>query len=366
MKKILLSTNIPAPYRLDLFYYLQTHFNQYKIDVMYSAKNGSNRYWDIDESKLLNTHFVKSKVIKIRTKYDTKHIFIPTSIWGDLIKINPDVIIGWEYNPTAFITLLWCKCYGKKYISLTDGTLYSERNINRIQKILRKLISKKCDAAIARSTKAKEKLLTWGMQPEKIFVSLLTVDVEKFHEIQHTPEQGRILYVGSMIERKGLDLLLSALQYVKSDFCLHIVGNGTDEEIKKIKEIALKANIAESIKICGFKQGKELIKEYQKAECFILPTREDCFGLVLLEALCAYVPIISSKYADGAYDIVYEGKNGILVDPYNTKEFGKKIDEILKRKIELEKTNKEILEKFTFSSVSKGYVDAIEYVLKNK
>lgn len=58
---------------------------------------------------------------------------------------------------------------------------------------------------------------------------------------------------------------------------------------------------------------QELLEEYQKAQIFVLPTREDCFGLVLLEALCAEVPIISSKYADGAYDVIDEGKNAICI-----------------------------------------------------
>ena len=43
MKKVLLVTNIPAPYRVDLFYYLQTHVKQYEFYVMYCAKEADNR-----------------------------------------------------------------------------------------------------------------------------------------------------------------------------------------------------------------------------------------------------------------------------------------------------------------------------------
>lgn len=205
MKKVLLVTNIPAPYRVDLFYYLQTHVKQYEFYVMYCAKEADNRCWNVDNTKLLNTTFTKTKVISIKKKYDTKHIYIPKGIGKDLSDINPDVVVGWEYNPIAVKCLIWCKCHGKKYISLTDGTLYSERNINLIQRITRKMIIGKCDASIASSTKAKEKLLKWGINPNKIFISLLTVDVNKICTIEHKPEQGRLLYVGSMIERKGLD-----------------------------------------------------------------------------------------------------------------------------------------------------------------
>ena len=70
MKKVLLVTNIPAPYRVDLFYYLQTHVKQYEFYVMYCAKEADNRCWNVDNTKLLNTTFTKTKVISIKKKYD--------------------------------------------------------------------------------------------------------------------------------------------------------------------------------------------------------------------------------------------------------------------------------------------------------
>lgn len=366
MIKVLIITNIPSPYRVDLFHYMQKHIKEYEIHVMYCAREENNRCWHFDKQKLINTTFTKARVISIRKRFDTKHIYIPKGMKWDISKINPDVIVGWEYNPSAIVALNWCRKNGKKYISLTDGTLYSERNINKIQRLTRRIITKKCDAAIASSTKAKEKLLKWGLPEEKIFVSLLTVDIEKICKCKAKPEQGRLLYVGSMIERKGLDLLITALQYVHEKFELRIVGNGTKEEIEELKKKAREANIEKKVVFCGFKEGTQLIEEYQKAQIFILPTREDCFGLVLLEALCVGVPILSSKYADGAYDIVKDGENGLILDPYNTEVFGKVIENVLTGKIVLNGEKKEIVNKFSFSEVTKAYVDSIEYVLESR
>lgn len=75
MKKVLLVTNIPAPYRVDLFYYLQTHVKQYEFYVMYCAKEADNRCWNVDNTKLLNTTFTKTKVISIK-KNTIQNIFI--------------------------------------------------------------------------------------------------------------------------------------------------------------------------------------------------------------------------------------------------------------------------------------------------
>lgn len=365
MKRVLLLTNIPAPYRVDLFYYLQKNIEEYEFYVLYCAKEADNRCWHVDSEKLINTSFINSKIVKIKTKYDTRHIYIPTGLFKELKLVKPDVVVGWEYGPVSAISLLWCKINKIKYINLTDGTLFSERNINLLQKLTRRLIIGKCDAAIASSTKAKEKLMKWGLTEDKIFLSLLTVDIRKICMEKKSYKPGCLLYVGSMIQRKGLDLLISALRYVNHDFELRIVGNGTKKEINDIRNRIFNANIKGKVVFCGFKEGDELVKEYQNAQFFVLPTREDCFGLVLLEALCSQLPIISSKFADGAYDIIEEGKNGVLIDPYDSKEFGKVIDKCLSEEISLVGENKEITDKFKFEEVAKGYIAAIRYSLMN-
>ncbi|MFR8313286.1 MAG: glycosyltransferase [Ruminococcus sp.] len=100
---------------------------------------------------------------------------------------------------------------------------------------------------------------------------------------------------------------------------MRIVGNGTDKEIEELKTRIKNANLLGKVEFCGFKQGKDLLEEYQYASVFVLPTREDCFGLVLLEAACTGTPIVTSKYADGAYDIITENVNGSIIDPYNAR-----------------------------------------------
>ena len=180
MGRIALVTNIPAPYRVDLFYYMQTQIKIHEFHVIYTSENEDNRSWKIKKEKMLNTHILQSKVIKIHGDMDGRYVHIPEKIGNILSEINPDVVIAWEYNPAALQSLFWSKVHHKKFIHLTDGTLFSERNIGKIQKVSRKIIIGNCDAAIASSLKAKEKLLAWGVPEDKIFVSLLTVDIEPY------------------------------------------------------------------------------------------------------------------------------------------------------------------------------------------
>ncbi|MFQ8877530.1 MAG: glycosyltransferase [Roseburia hominis] len=115
--------------------------------------------------------------------------------------------------------------------------------------------------------------------------------------------------------------------------------------------------------MCG---GEPLRELYHNADVFILPTREDCFGLVILEAMCASLPVISSKYADGAFDLVAEGENGYIVDPEDTHAFAEKIDQIFADENRLKEMGTRSYERahaFAFEEVAKGCIDALCYVM---
>lgn len=363
MKKVALVTNIPSPYRVDLFHYIQTNVAEFSLHVIYTSRNEDNRCWDIPEEKFINTHILESRILKLRNKLDTRYIHLPANVGKALGEIQPDVVIAAEYNPAALQALFWCMVHRKKFIHLTDGTLNSERNIGSVQKLTRKIVCGSADVCIASSTKAKEKLLAWGVPEEKIFVSLLTVDITPYLELKREPVQGRLLYVGRVTRGKGLELLMDALQYVKQDYHLHIVGDGDAALIAELKEKAAVLGLADKIVWCGYKSGRDLEAEYSHARVFVLPTTYDCFGLVLLEAMCAGVPIVASKYADGAYDIVAEGRNGYIADPFVPVEFAQAIDCALEKGNSLSASEEQI-EKFTFENVSTAYVKAVDYVLK--
>ena len=80
MSKIVLITNIPAPYRVDLFYYMQTHLKKHEIHVIYTNENEDNRSWNIAEDRMINSHILHSKVIKRKGMLDKRYVHIPNNI----------------------------------------------------------------------------------------------------------------------------------------------------------------------------------------------------------------------------------------------------------------------------------------------
>lgn len=361
MKHVVIITNIPAPYRVDFFDYLQKNYTDYRFTIVYSSKNEDNRSWEIDETKMNHCVFLESRTIKIKKRYDTRYVHIPWGVGKVLDRLKPDVVVGSEYNPTILQAVVYCKRKKIPYVSWTDGTLFSERNIGRVQLFSRKFVVSKADGFIGSSSKSKEAQIYYGADEKKCHISFLAVDVEKYIQKPQGKGTGKILCVGSLIERKGVDLLLKALANVESKFELYLAGGGDEKE--NLTRLAKELKIENQVHFLGQLSREELLKHYADSDLFVLPTREDCFALVILEAMCSKLPIVCSKYADGAYDLIEEGKNGFVEDPYHTKTFAEKIDLLLKDKAlreTMREQSEEVLDKFRFVNISKGYMAAIE------
>lgn len=362
MKKLLIITNIPSPYRVDFFYYLQKHITDYEIHVMFQAENDASfRKWDGGEERLKNVHFLKSGVIR-KTGTDISEKFLPYGTSRAIKSIRPDVVAAMEYNMAAIAAKHWCNIHKVPYISWSDGTCFSERNIHLYQKLCRKYIIKNTAAFIASSTKTKENQIRMGAPADRIFISGLSIDIRKYAEAGNVYDpDGALICVGSLIKRKGTDLLLDALALIREEkWELNIVGEGPEEE--NLRSQAASLGIEHRVHFCGFTTGAVLTEMYEKSSVFILPTREDCFGLVILEAMCCGLPVISSRYADGAYDLVKDDQNGLIIDPYDKRSFADAIMTLIRnsgKKTGMSIASKKISAESCFENTSEGFIGAL-------
>lgn len=362
MKRAVLITNIPSPYRVDFFAFLQKTYPEYEFHIIFSGAGMENRKWTVELEGLSNYHFLKSRTIIIRKRFDDRYVFLPVGVERTLKEIQPDIVFAMEYNPTILRAVHWCRKKHIPFISWTDGTLNSEKNIGKVQRLSRKYIIKRAAAFIASSTASKETQIAYGAAPGKCFISYLTVDIQKYLAQKESYEARQLLYVGSLIQRKGLDLLLPALAKTSEDIRLVIVGEGQERPL--LEEQIKKLNLTDRVEFKGYVEGEPLRQLYMESDAFILPTREDCFGLVILEAMCASLPVISSKYADGARDLIEDGKNGYIVDPEDTDGFAKTIEQLFSegRLPEMGKNSYEKAKEFDFANVAKGCIAAMRYV----
>jgi hypothetical protein len=162
MIKAVFITNIPSPYRVDFFAYLQEHYPEYEFHVIFSGAGMENRKWSVELAELKNAHFLKSKTIIIRKRFDDRYIFLPVGVEKTLQEIHPDLVFAMEYNPTILRAVHWCQKKKIPFISWTDGTLNSEKNIGKVQRMSRSYIIKRAAAFVASSTASRQAQIAYG------------------------------------------------------------------------------------------------------------------------------------------------------------------------------------------------------------
>ena len=132
------------------------------------------------------------------------------------------------------------------------------------------------------------------------------IDTEVFcpgNRIRESDEPFRLLYVGSWIARKGVDLLAPIMRELGDSFELHYTGGPAAEKDKK----RMPANMHD----LGRLSGSEVAAAMQSADAFLFPSRSEGFGLVAAEAMACGLPVICTK-GSSLIEIVRNGKTGIL------------------------------------------------------
>jgi glycosyltransferase involved in cell wall biosynthesis len=125
----------------------------------------------------------------------------------------------------------------------------------------------------------------------------------------------RLLAVGRLSHYKGFEVLIDALANSR-DAQLVLVGEG--ESAAALRARAAERGVAQRIHFAGGLDETALLSAYASADAFVLPSlnRGEAFGLVLLEAMRAHLPVIASAIAgSGVGEVVAAGETGLLVAP---------------------------------------------------
>ncbi|MCC6721093.1 MAG: glycosyltransferase family 4 protein [Bacteroidia bacterium] len=128
-----------------------------------------------------------------------------------------------------------------------------------------------------------------------------------------------VLAVGSLLDKKGFDLLVQACHLLKDSnfpFVCEIYGEGSEKSF--LETIINNLNLHNEIKIIGQKPNNEIIQRMQQSQVLVMPSREpkrstrDGLPTVIIEAMACKLPVISTNFA-GIPDIVIHNVTGIVV-----------------------------------------------------
>jgi len=136
----------------------------------------------------------------------------------------------------------------------------------------------------------------------------------KNDESYHSSLNNHVISVVSRIDpfHKGLDYLSEIASRLPDDWKISIAGSGSKKKLKEFNKLITKNNAEKKIVYNGNLYGKALKKHYLKSSIYLMTSRYEGFGLVLLEAMNFGLPIIAFSQS-GSKEILNNGKYGILV-----------------------------------------------------
>lgn len=167
-----------------------------------------------------------------------------------------------------------------------------------------------------------------------------------------------VLGLGRVVPKKGFDLLLAAFARVavdQPDVGLVIAGDGASR-ISLLKRAA-ELGIANRVVLPGSLDRGVVAWAMVNAAVFVLPSRVEPFGIVVLEALRAGRPVVVSSRG-GATDIVRDGREGLVVDPYDTTALADAIDQLLRDRVLAEQmgaAGRQRVAAFDWATVARRY-----------
>lgn len=368
--KIALVTNIVPPYRKPLFEETGKHCD---LTVICSAANESDREWqewDEEDTGVFKTIILKGLSLKAKHGF----FYLQTGLFSVLRKVRPDVVINSSFSLNTLWGSLYARLFRKSSLIWSEATCFSERKQSFARRWFRKMLVRLNDAYIPSGIEAKEFLVSLGAAEDRCFTAVDAIeDIRKSPEYEKIYEESKrvrseqsdlvLLFSGQLIERKGLDLLFAAYEKTHdlSDIALWIMGSGPLE--KELKEDALRKDLR-NVKFLGFRNEIEKWIYYLASDVFVLPTREDVWGLVVNEAMLCGLPVICSKYAGCCKDLIGNEKTGFVIDPNDTESFAHVLRKVITngglRGAMSERAREKACE-YSIEESAKGFLRAISF-----
>jgi glycogen synthase len=143
-----------------------------------------------------------------------------------------------------------------------------------------------------------------------------------FVPVPADPDRPYILALGRVVEKKGFDLLLAAYAAIdhRSRTADLVIG-GAGTALDDLRDVAVELGIDEQVHFVGRLNRDEVAAAMRGAVMFVMPSRLEPFGIVILEGWRAGVTVVASNRG-GAPEFVRDGQDGVLVDPFDSVGFG--------------------------------------------
>ncbi len=309
--KVFILTTVMAPYRVQLFNEIG---KQCELYVCFEQRRSAGRDEKWYDEGNANFHLVELK------KWDASLKTVKLDVIEHVRRIRPDVVIAYEYHTnTSLMLLSYCLVKKIPYMINIDGAFVSKS----LKDVIKRFFISRASGFISSGAMADKYLLHYGAKESRIshnhFTSLHAADIlpalptaaerEAVRQAIGMQEKQVVLSIGQFIHRKGYDVLLKAMARLPRDISLYIIGGKVTPEYSSLVEELKLSNVH----FVDFMSPAELKKYFIAADVFVLPTREDVWGLVINEAMAHGMPVVTTDRCVAGIELIQNDINGYIV-----------------------------------------------------
>ena len=282
------------------------YFSESDILLLRDGKDCKNPY----QSKSIKFHYFKSQSVWLgRLRLGI------TLLWF-LLKKQPKQVFCGHINLAPLVQIL-CVPLGIPYTVLTYGKEVWEPLPNKYQQALKQAtkiltISRYSRDRCCESNHLdpeKFQLLPCMVDGDKFIPGLLPLDLIEDYNLQRAKVLMTVARLWSGDPYKGVDVTIRSLPIILQSFSevkYLIIGQGDDQT--RLAKLAQDLGVGEKVIFAGFVPTEDLVKHYQVADAYVMPSQEG-FGIVYLEAMACGLPVLSGD-GDGSADPLQDGKLG--------------------------------------------------------
>ncbi|MFH1858260.1 MAG: glycosyltransferase family 4 protein [Candidatus Omnitrophota bacterium] len=249
-------------------------------------------------------------------------------LFSELDRIKPDVILaGAIAYPSGATAVRWARRRKRAVVIMDDARLKDVPRSCLVNWVKRRIYAN-VDALLIPAPSHTADYEFWGVDIDRMFFGIDVVDNDFFSKdsavAKYSPEFIRqkyalpekyILGVGRQIAKKNWVLLIRAFVAVhaerRAEWGLVLVGDGPEAE--NLKHLA--ASLDGKVIFLPFQSQRALCEIYSLADCLVLPSFGETWGLVVNEAMACGLPVMVSKECGCARTLVQDGYNGWVFDP---------------------------------------------------
>jgi glycosyltransferase involved in cell wall biosynthesis len=334
--RIVFLTNIIAPYWKSIFDALSPRYSHMR--VLLSTRMEPNRHWEVDWKDL---DVVVQKTITLSRRWrhtsgftEPIYLHFPLDTIKQLRSFKAQLVLSGEMGFRTLLALAYRKMHpNSRLVVWAEIAESTEQGRGRVRTLLRRFLQKNVDGFVVPGESGARYLRRVGTHDRKIFRVPYTTDVDRFaaNPFARREDNARsLLYVGQLIERKGLlpfISLLSKWATANPDRIIRFVLAGDGPLRNQLECASVPPNL--KLAFLGNVGYRDLPKLYAQAGIFVFPTLADTWGVVVNEALASGLPVLGSVRSQAVEELIEGGRNGWLFQPDKAEQMYNAIDRSL-------------------------------------